>query len=180
MRRLLLPVLLLAACGGNPEPDVPGAPAAPAAPWSRPALARAEAPRVLLEQWQRAENREQCAPLAPASLAALGRGAEAQPRAATFAGGWGVAWDLPGVRSAFGVAGAGVAADAPAYHEWPHQLAWADGSTAGYGPEGGSGPNQLAYLRVAGQGCLYNVWSRLGREHLEALLGQLRRVQTGS
>ena len=55
--------------------------------------------------------------------------------------------------------------------------ATADGSTAGYGPEGGTGPAQLAYLRIAGQGCLYNVWSRLGRAHLEQLLGALRFVR---
>ena len=42
--------------------------------------------------------------------------------------------------------------------------------------EGGSGPNQLAYLTIPGQGCLYNVWSRLGVDHLEYLLGQLRFV----
>ena len=31
--------------------------------------------------------------------------------------------------------------------------------------------------RIAGQGCLYNVWSRLGVPHLEYLLGQLRYVE---
>jgi hypothetical protein len=46
------------------------------------------------------------------------------------------------------------------------------------GPEGGTGPNQLAYLRIAGQGCLYNVWSRLGTTHLESLLGSIRFIDT--
>ena len=32
----------------------------------------------------------------------------------------------------------------------------------------------LAYLRVEGQDCLYNIWSRLGREHLEELIHELR------
>ncbi len=52
----------------------------------------------------------------------------------------------------------------------------ADGSSAGYGPEGGTGPSDLAYLRIQGQECLYNVWSRLGRAHLEHLLESLRFV----
>lgn len=42
--------------------------------------------------------------------------------------------------------------------------------------QGGIVPRQLAYLRVTGQRCLYNVWSQLGRSHLEALLGELRVV----
>jgi hypothetical protein len=66
----------------------------------------------------------------------------------------------------------------PSYSEWPHWLRWSDGSSAGYGPEGGTGPNQLAYLTIAGQQCLYNVWSRLGRTHLEQLLRTLRFVDT--
>lgn len=103
---------------------------------------------------------------------------EAEPRVAHFAGGWGVAYDLPELRSAFGVAGAGVDPGPDTYDEWPHQREWSDGSRAGYGPEGGQGPNQLAYLRVRGQSCLYNVWSRLGRTHLEALLDDLRFVRT--
>ena len=57
---------------------------------------------------------------------------------------------------------------------------------AGYGIEGaaaypadnpaGRGVNSLAYLRVGGQQCTYNVWSRLGRSHLETLLDALRPV----
>ncbi|HEY5610921.1 MAG TPA: hypothetical protein VIL97_06930 [Thermoanaerobaculia bacterium] len=34
-----------------------------------------------------------------------------------------------------------------------------------------------AYLRIAGQQCLYNLWSRLGRDHLELLLDELRLVR---
>jgi hypothetical protein len=114
-----------------------------------------------------------CAPLAPSSF---GEGAGAAARRANFGGGWGVAYDLPELRSAFGVAGTGARAADPSYAEWPHARVWRDGSRAEYGPEGGSGPNQLAYLRVSGQGCLYNVWSRLGRGHLEHLLEHLRFV----
>jgi hypothetical protein len=53
---------------------------------------------------------------------------------------------------------------------------FADGSRVGYGPEGGTGPNWLAYVRIPGQDCLYNVWSRQGRAQLEQLLAQLRFV----
>jgi hypothetical protein len=190
---LLLPTLLLAgACtAARPAPPAdtppvepspptelpPAAPApapAPPAPWSAPPLAASEVPGVYAAQWRQAENRATCAPIAPASL---GEQATARPRAATFGGGWGVAYDLPELRSAFGVAGAGVSASGATYAGWPHRLEWADGSTAEYGPEGGTGPKQLAYLRIAGQDCLYNVWSGLGRAHLERLLGQLRFVR---
>jgi len=64
--------------------------------------------------------------------------------------------------------------------EWPQQWVWADGSAVGYGPAGGEGPNYLAYVQVKGQRCLYNIWSFLGREHLESFLEQLRLVQGAS
>ena len=134
----------------------------------------AAVPQVYLTAWRAAENRASCALLAPNTL---GAGEGAAPRRATFAGGWGIAYDQPGLRSAFGVAGTGADASAQGmYDDWPHERVWADGSRAGYGAEGGSGPNLLAYLRVEGQRCLYNVWSRLGRDHLEQLLESLRFV----
>ena len=164
MRRFAL--LLLAACATAPPPNPP--------PWRSAPLRATDVPAVYAEQWRRAENRTTCAILAPGNLGEAGAGAT--PRAATFSGGWGVAYDLPNVRSAFGIAGAGVRVDSPSYADWPHTREWFDGSRAEYGPEGGTGPNQLAYVKVQGQDCLYNVWSRLGREHLEYLIGQLRFV----
>lgn len=146
----------------------------PAAPWARAPLAAGAVPAAYTQAWNAAPNQSSCALIA---FSELGAGQGATPRPAPFSGGWGVAYDQPNLRSAFGVAGTGVQAAEPSYDEWPHRMRWADGSTAGYGPEGGSGPNQLAYLRIAGQGCLYNVWSRLGREHLEWLLGALRFVR---
>ncbi|WP_284352942.1 hypothetical protein [Roseisolibacter agri] len=130
-------------------------------------------PAVYRAQWTRAANRATCALVAPR---ALGEGAGAIPRAATYSGGWAVAYDRPGQRGAFGVAGSGTTADGASY-AWPDTLRWADGSSAGYGLEGGTGPSHLAYLQIAGQGCLYNVWSRLGRAHLVALLSELRFVE---
>jgi len=172
---LILSILLISACSsGGSEPGQP-APNVQPAPWSMAPLPSSAVPTVYLTEWRNAENRATCAPIAFAS-AAIDRNATA--RRANFAGGWGVAYDLPGQRSAFGIAGAGVAASEPSAHQWPYQRTWSDGSSAGYGPEGGTGPNQLAYLRIAGQGCLYNVWSRLGREHLEGLLDAIRLVDT--
>lgn len=188
LRRSVLMILTTAACAGaSPETAPPTsspvpAPTAPqsrpaqplgAAPWSGARLAPDAVPAALLEEWRNAENRATCAPLAPASL---GVWSAAQPRAATFSGGWAVAWDLPEVRSAFGVAGTGVRASEPAYADWPYRIEWTDGSSAGYGREGGTGEKWLAYLRVAGQDCLYNVWSHVGRQHLESFLAQLRYV----
>ncbi|HYD54624.1 MAG TPA: hypothetical protein VEA99_18465 [Gemmatimonadaceae bacterium] len=181
-RLILATVVLAAACAPTTPPGDP-APAPPRpdlAPWIGSSLREGDVPAVYLGQWGAAPNRATCALLAPRAVppASGVDAARATPRAATFAGGWAVAYDLPETRSAFGVAGTGSAANAPGtYDQWPHERRWADGSRAAYGPEGGTGPNQLAYLTIPGQGCLYNVWSRLGRAHLEALLASLRFVQ---
>lgn len=164
VRRLAIAAFLVAACAAVST--------SPPAPWSAAPISNV--PEIYRTEWRRAENRDHCALLA---FASLGEGEGATPRRANFSGGWAVAYDMKSVRSAFGIAGTGSKASDPAYSEWPHKRSWSDGSSAGYGPEGGTGPNQLAYLRVAGQDCLYNVWSRLGREHLESLLDQLRRVE---
>ena len=169
-------VAYLAGCtttssSGHVDPTLPVP-----APWSGPALARSDVPDIYLTVWRRAENRGRCALLAPSRLDP-GLQERATPRAATFSGGWAVAYDLPGERSAFGVAGTGSDAWADdVYDEWPEKRLLEDGSRVGYGPEGGTGPNWLAYLHIAGQQCLYNVWSRRGKAHLEELLGQLRFV----
>lgn len=155
-----------------PTPGSPPAPEPPPAPWTAAALPESAVPPVYLEVWSSAANRDECRLLAFAAVEPPG----AVPRPANFAGGWAVAYDLPDQRSAFGVAGTGTTFTPDTYDDWPRRLVWADGSRAGYGPEGGTGPNQLAYLQVAGQECLYNVWSRLGVDHLERLLGALRFV----
>ncbi len=161
-------LFLLAACAStSPQPKE--------APWRSPPLARGSVPAVYVTQWEKAENRATCAVIAPISAGTAGE--NGTPRAANFSGGWAVAYDLPNLRSAFGVAGAGVKAGEPSYNQWPYAYEWADGSKVEYGPEGGNGPNQLAYLRIQGQDCLYNVWSRLGREHLELLIRELRLVK---
>lgn len=149
---------------------------------------------LVLAEWRKAENRRVCAPLA---FAADGR-ADGRARRANFSGGWAIAFDLPGRRSAYGLAGTGVLPGDEASigdqrailaRQWPYVRALPGlqpHSFAGYGIEGakaltaanpqGLHENLLAYVRVPGQRCLYNVWSRLGRRHLELLLDGLRLV----
>lgn len=146
---------------------------------------------LILREWSKAANRKDCAPV----MFKDGGGRRADLRPANFAGGWAVAYDLPGNRSAYGVAGpaltpfddeslgqqrARLARQWPAFRE---QSNLPNPAFAGYGVEGaanwpstnpdGEGLNSLAYLRIAGQTCTYNVWSRLGRRHLEYLLDSL-------
>jgi len=168
--RIALAFLLLVACATSAPTSLPRT-----APWRSTPMTRLEVPTVYVEQWAKAENRDTCALVAFRTLGEAGKSAQA--RAANFSGGWAVAYDFPHLRSAFGIAGAGVKADDPSYDKWPYVYEWGDGSKVEYGPEGGEGPNQLAYLRIAGQDCLYNVWSRLGREHLEELLREIRMVK---
>src|SRR5688572_22120338 len=108
---------IFAACATTPSRDTaPGLPS----PWSEPPLNSAAVPPIYLERWRAAENATRCALLAPERLDPALQQA-ATPRAATFSGGWGVAYDLPQTRSAFGVAGSGASAWSPAvYDAWPH------------------------------------------------------------
>lgn len=175
--------------------------AVPLAPPSRSTRATASPPgrsliaeRLVLAEWSRAENRAVCAPVSFGSDGGEG----GTPRRANFGGGWAVAFDLPDRRSAYGIAGTGIlpqdSASVSAQREallgqWPSFRdlpALPQPAFAGYGIEGaqpwpednpqGFGANGLAYVRIAGSSCLYNVWSRLGRAHLETLLDSLRVV----
>lgn len=184
MNRPIVLFLLIASLGCSSAP-----PPAAAPPWTaQDAMARGAVPPVLLEEWARADNRSTCAPLAfdPAVIPGA-----ATPRRASFSGGWAVAWDQPGQpgrdasgaacascgRGVFGIAGTGSAVSDDLLGQWEHQRRWPDGSWAGWGPEGRQGPRWLAYVKVEGQQCLYNVWSSVSRAHLEELLGALRSVE---
>lgn len=148
----------------------------PQAPWVK-RVALTQVSPLYLKQWRQAENRDGCAIVALPDNSQAQRAA-ARARAATFHGGWAVAYDLPNQRSAYGIAGAGVlVGDGSEVYRWPKQKTWAGGSRAGYGLEGGVGPQYLAYVWVAGQDCLYNVWSGLGEAHLLQLLDGLRQVE---
>lgn len=145
-------------------------------------------PRILLDEWRKADNRARCAPI---WLDDLGTLAGARLRRATFAGGWAVAFDKPGLpgrgpdgkscascgRGVAGIAGVGLDGSDADIQRWNLRRDNAAGIRAGYGLEGYSlGPDWLAYVLVPGQGCLYNVWSFVGKEHLEQLLDHLRLV----
>ena len=166
------------------------------------AAAAAAPPRLIgqataLREWRVAHNRASCAPLALASNG----GVSATARRAYFGAGWGVAFDTRQVRSAYGFAGVGLLDEDSLGHEakraalarqWPYTRELGRrgglprGSFAGYGLEGGAryaaanpqGRRQhsLAYLRIPGQACMYNVWSRVSRRHLEQILDSLRLV----
>lgn len=210
MRIWSLTPLALAAC--NPQPATEPAPTpdaespadAPEANVTLPVPTATSSPAkppivasdLIRQQWAKAENRDRCAPIGFTDVG----GAKGVPRPATFSGGWAVAFDVPGTRSAFGVAGPGVleADRGPPYQQsrrltlqWPYYMELEQlerPSFAGYGLEGakpyrddnveGRGENSLAYVRIHRQQCTYNVWSRLGRAHLEVLLGGLRLLST--
>lgn len=152
---------------GTATASKPGPP-----PWAAKSVKAKQVPEVFYSQWYKAENQKKCAILL---LTAANKERTAKPRKASFSGGWAVAYDKPNARSAFGIAGTGVLAlsqnDAMIF---PNLIRWSDGSYASYGLEGGTGPGYLAYVTVAGQGCLYNVWSKQGKRHLETLLLSMR------
>jgi len=165
---------------------LPEPPTAPPPPWSAAKVAVGGAPAELLEAWQADGRRDGCAALV---LTDQGVGAGASPRIASFGvNAWAVAFDKPGLpgttaegrpspdggRSAFGIAGTAVDEAVKRVDGWPEHRIWSDGSRADYGPEGGTGPKWGAQLYVRGQRCEYNVWSAVGREHLEHLLDGIR------
>jgi hypothetical protein len=161
----------------------------PVAPWAAAPLGSSEVPAPLLAAWERAENREWCAPIAPRDLGAAD-GAVA--RSTELASGWAVEFDrrgLPGVgrdggrcercgRGVFGIAGTAMTPDALIDAESDARLppaSFSDGSHAEI-EIGESESVAAATITVSGQGCVYQVWSFLGQEHLEGLVRELRRV----
>jgi spore germination protein GerM len=173
--------------------------AAGAAPWSAAPLAADAVPAVVADTWSAADNRDECDVLFPADAGVLTDTAVLHDR--YFGGGWGLAWDLPSGpgrwepggdycadcgREAFGVAGTGGEATGDEDSIWASRLEWGSAtgplySHAGYGYEGltsgEAGEPMLAYLFIDGQGCMYNVWSFLGEDHLLSLIEQLRFVE---
>ena len=162
------------------------------APWSGTQLRLDQVPQILINQWQESEVKNFCSALYPADPV----GDDATIRSANFSGGWAVAWDLPDGkgrsasgeycedcgRGAVGIAGTFGPAAGDENRVWSKQLTWPDGSKAGYGyegfvSEGSEGQPHLMYLLVKGEGCLYNIWSFLGEEHLVGLVNDLRLVE---
>lgn len=159
----------------------------PDAPWSQDFLTPDSVNPVLLDAWSSAANRGYCSLLAPASLGS--EGSEAKPSVAGFTPelDWSIAWDNPSGpgmagtselcedcgRSAFGVQGSELLNDGA-------EPTWSDGSGVTLHPQEGQYADGhrrvLANLVVAGQPCLYQVWSSFGEAHLEWFIDQLRFV----
>lgn len=164
---------------------VEAAPAAPA-PWSAEHLAQPAAPRALLQAWRRAENHGWCAPLAPTTL---GAGEGARARSGAYAGGWSLEFDKRGVagmtargdvcetcgRGAFGVAGTAMSTDEAEDLVGATATVLADGGRIDV-QASGEDPAAVATIVVPGQQCVYQVWSFLGRAHLDELVSSLRLV----
>jgi hypothetical protein len=206
VRYPLLLTAILAACGQEPDAEPAASPEVEPSAQNSATIESSVSPpatvtrarralvadRLILAEWSQAENKAVCAPVSFTSDGGKG----ATPRRANFSGGWAVAFDLPGMRSAYGVAGTGLIPDddrpeaerrAGLIDQWPSFRdlpALPQPAYAGYGVEGGTAwpaddpqslkTNALAYVRIGGQACQYNVWSRLGRTHLELLLDNLR------
>lgn len=154
----------------------------PEAPWSGALVPADNLPEAVATALEGAENRSWCAPMVPAS-------AGEPARAATLAGGWSLEFDqrgAPGVRAngsscarcgraSFGVAGTSMGTDEAVDFDADAPVAmFNDGSTQDVVAEEGVAS---ATLTVGGQGCVYQVWSFLGEDHLSSLLEELRFVE---
>jgi len=147
------------------------------APWSKVPISDSEIDTVYRQEWLKSESRGTCPILAlPKQSSAHLQGFSA--RRANFAGGWGVAYDLPTLRSAYGVANTGTLDPNESYNNWPFNVVYRDGSMASYGHEGGNPEaNWLAYIIITQNNCFYNVWSAQSKAHLEQMIADLRLVR---
>lgn len=164
----------------------------PAAPWSAEPMRSEAAPSALLMAWSRAENRTSCAPIAPVE-AGPADGARARV-SGLIEGGWAVEFDrrgMPGMnargatcrrcgRGVFGIAGTRMSPDelvGDADRDTPAPT-FADGSHLEVEAPAEGESVAAATLTVQGQGCVYQVWSFLGEEHVRELVEGLRLVDT--
>lgn len=166
----------------------------PAAPWAEAPLVAQTVPAPIVSAWEHAENRAQCAPLAPT---ALGAGEGARPRVGELEGGWAVEFDrrgLPGIgrdgelcarcgRGVFGIAGTNLIPEDLVTEDSDADLpapSFADGSHLSVEPPASDEDVAAAVITVRGQGCVYQVWSFLGEEHVRELVGSLRLVDVAT
>lgn len=146
-----------------PEFDAETLASLPQAPWTQARIATSAMPGAVLSTWAGAENRTWCAPLVPET--------DADVRASNLDGGWVFEFDTNGEPSSFGVAGTAMGLDEMIEEPVP---AFADGSATDVMEEEGIASATIA---IRGQGCVYQVWSTQGAEHLEQMLGSLRFVE---
>lgn len=149
----------------------------PKAPWNNPAIHNSETDATYRQEWAKSESKSLCPILALPKQAAAHL-THHSVRRANFSSGWGVAYDLPNVRSAYGVANASTADPKDAFNNWPYNIVYKDGSLVGYGHEGGDpSAKWLAYIFIPQNSCFYNVWSAQSKTHLEQIISELRIVQ---
>jgi len=177
------------------------------APWvTEPPLPQADVPE-LVEAWSSdADAQAQCPLLAPDDLGD-GAGATPRATDRGQPGAWWVEFDLPGAPGEVDIQSPAVDAgratffvsaladgDRPggpsvddSVNRWPSIHHWDDGSAVGWGVagDGVEAPTQptgwptewLAYMKVAGSPCFYQVGSYLSRDHLTYLISHLRLVE---
>ncbi len=157
----------------------------PDAPWAAAMVSTDTLPENVQTTLASAENYDSCAPLVPAGMDAV------PARASTLDGGWAMEFDARGQagvresgatcrrcgRSSFGVAGTSMTADDLSDVETGEspEATFGDGSVLMVEAEEGVAS---ATLTVGGQGCVYQVWSFQGEEHLQSLLEGMRLVST--
>ncbi len=147
------------------------------APWSKPAINNSKTDAVYHQQWMKAESKSLC-PIIALPKQASSHLKEHRVRRAEFASGWGVAYDLPDIRSAYGVANAGTINPNDINYNWPYNITYQDGSMVGYGHEGGNPTAKwLAYIVIPQNNCFYNIWSAQDKAHLEQMISDLRMVR---
>lgn len=161
----------------------------PTAPWAEEPIAPAGVAAMVVRAWQDAENKTECAPVAPR---ALGAGDGARARRTSLDGGWAVEFDRAGApglrrdgrpcescgRGAFGIAGTAMTPDETVDVDTlraPEPM-FNDGSRADLTMASASSDASAATITISGQNCVYQVWSFLGQEHLQQLVDELRFV----
>lgn len=152
----------------------------PKSPWqSHPSLKNSQVSPIYQQQWRQSDYKY-CPILAIANNS-LVNPKTARSRAANFSGGFAVAYDLgkyqsKPLRSAYGVANAGTTSKSGLYNGWAYRKNYADGSYVTLGREGNNPTGKMLAYVVLKNGCFYNVWSQLGSDHLQKIIGQLRYV----
>lgn len=152
------------------------------APWRQPAISATAVEAVYSREWAKSETQAKC-PLLALPKTAAAQLANRSVRRANFSGGWGVAYDLPNERSAYGVAHSGISEPVGQAAIWQDYHLYNDGTELTYGREGGDPQGKwLAYLTLgiqyspAGEHCFYNIWSQQSKTHLEQIITELRLV----
>lgn len=158
-------------------------------PWSQPPIDGGPARAVALAIWQESGNRDRARLLLPADTLLT---PETTTRPARIDEGWAVAWDSPGLpgltargercstcgRGVMGIAAIDLIPNPSRVRASPVVMEWNDGGLAGLGnlPDEG---RWIADILLPGQQASYQLWTYVGRDHLDYLVSQLRYVTGG-